>query len=67
VAKTFFLIGYTQIPGEDRNKNENCSCPTCRGISNMEERKEFGRYYLDAMGKSATQIGGYLSMIIAGM
>ena len=67
VAKTFFLIGYTQIPGEDRNKNGNCSCPTCRGISNMEERKEFGRYYLDAMGKSATQIGGYLSMIIAGM
>ena len=67
VAKTFFLIGYTQLPGEDRNSNDNCSCPTCRGIKNMEERKEFGRYYLDAMGKTATQIGGYLSMIIAGM
>ncbi len=63
VAKTFFLIAYTPVPGEQ----ESSCCPGCRGISNMEERKEFGRYYLDAMGKTATEIGGYLSMIIAGM
>jgi len=65
VAKTFFLIAYTQLPngGDD----QNCNCPGCRGITNFEERKTFGRYYLDAMGKSATEIGGYLSMIIAGV
>ena len=100
VARTFFLIAYTQTPemsnaisqGDDaasqndvtvsqgngvdyKDKVEKpkskdsqaCTCPNCRGITNMEERKEFGRYYLDAMGKSATEIGGYLSMIIAGM
>ena len=65
VAKTFFLIAYTKLPGA--KDDENCSCPGCRGITNVEERKEFGRHYLDAMGKSATEIGGYLSMIIAGM
>ena len=64
VAKTFFLIAYTPLPGEEK---EGSTCPACRGIANTEERKEFGRYYLDHMGKSATEIGGYLSMIIAGM
>ena len=64
VARTFFLIAYTPLPGEEEG---NCPCPGCRGITNMEERKEFGRYYLNAMGKTATEIGGYLSMIIAGM
>ncbi|MBR4345174.1 MAG: hypothetical protein IKP88_21120 [Lachnospiraceae bacterium] len=64
IAKTFFLIAYTPLPGEEKEGSE---CPVCRGISNTEERKEFGRHYLDAMGKSATEIGGYLSMIIAGM
>ena len=63
IARTFFLIAYTPVPGEE---NGSC-CPGCRGITNMEERKEFGRYYLNAMGKTATEIGGYLSMIIAGM
>ena len=68
VARTFFLIAYTKV-SDDKTVSEtgSCSCPGCRGITNMEERKEFGRYYLDAMGKSATEIGGYLSMIIAGM
>ena len=64
VAKTFFLIAYTPLPGEEKDGEQ---CPVCRGIANMEERKAFGRYYLDAMGKSAVEIGGYLSMIIAGM
>ena len=64
VAKTFFLIAYTPLPGENA---KDCSCPTCRGITDMEERKVFGRHYLNAMGKTATEIGGYLSMIIAGM
>ena len=47
--------------------NADCGCALCRGITNLEERKEFGRHYLDAMGVSATEIGGYLSMIIAGI
>ena len=64
VAKTFFLIAYTPLPGE---KESSCNCSTCRGVTDMEERKKFGRHYLDAMGKTATEIGGYLSMIIAGM
>ena len=65
VARTFFLIAYTQIPGE--GDSSDCPCPGCRGITNFEERKQFGRFYLDAMGKSATEIGGYLSMVIAGV
>ena len=64
VAKTFFLIAYTPLPGEEM---EGSTCPVCRGIAGTEERKAFGRHYLDAMGKSATEIGGYLSMIISGM
>lgn len=64
VARTFFLIAYTPLPGEEQDK---CICPGCKGITNIEERKEFGRYYLNFMGKTATEIGGYLSMIIAGM
>lgn len=65
VARTFFLIAYTPLPGDE----PGCSCnvPGCRGLGNMEQRKELGRYYLNAMGKSAVEIGGYLSMIIAGM
>jgi len=64
VAKSFFLIAYSPLPGEEDTGD---ACPVCGKMTNMEERKEFGRHYLNAMGKSATQIGGYLSMIIAGM
>ena len=65
IARTFFMIAYNPLPGE--KKDGGSECPYCRGITNMEDRKIFGRHYLDAMGKSATEIGGYLSMIIAGM
>lgn len=65
VARTFFLIGYSSLPGEEGGCT--CQVPGCRGVSDMEKRKELGRYYLDGMGHSATEIGGYLSMIIAGM
>lgn len=65
VAKTFFLIAYTPLPGDEASCE--CGVPGCRGLGNMEQRKELGRHYLNAMGKSAVEIGYYLSMIIAGM
>ena len=63
IAKAFYLIAYTPLPGEETGEN----CVVCGKTADTGERKEFGRYYLDAMGKTATEIGGYLSMIIAGL
>ena len=64
IAKSFYLIAYSPLPGEGEGDEK---CAFCGKFSDMEVRKEFGRHYLNAMGHTATEIGYYLSMVIAGL